>query len=124
MLKKPFRPSRNTFALLWLVLPVIVVALINRFAQQPISDDPLKQIEIYQGNSNPEKAEIILIHLLDEKPLDLDLNYRTIPLTIPALPWGYLYQTFYNINGYAAGYALLICGIWFIYLWRIDLYTK
>jgi RsiW-degrading membrane proteinase PrsW (M82 family) len=78
MFKKLFTFSRNDLALLWLLLPVVVVVVINHSLPHALPNDPLDKVKIYQENIIPEKAVPILLHLLDEKPFDMDLNYRYI----------------------------------------------
>jgi RsiW-degrading membrane proteinase PrsW (M82 family) len=75
-LKKQFYIDRNTLALLWLLLPIIVMGAVNRFAQRPLPDDPLEQIQIYEDANIRNKTFPLLERLLDETPLDLDLHYQ------------------------------------------------
>jgi RsiW-degrading membrane proteinase PrsW (M82 family) len=64
------------YALLWLLLPLIVGVVVNRYMLRRLPDDPLEQIQIYEDTNLREKAFPLLKNLLDEKPMDLDIHYR------------------------------------------------
>jgi hypothetical protein len=67
-LKQQFYPDRNMYALLWLLIPVIVCAVVNRYMPRQLPDDPLEQIQIYEDTNLREKTFPLLESLLDEKP--------------------------------------------------------
>jgi len=75
-LKKQFTYDRNSLAIFWLLFPVFVFVVINRCAPRQMPSDTLDQIDIYQDAFLNIKANVLLENLLDEKPLDIELNYR------------------------------------------------
>jgi hypothetical protein len=55
-LKQQFYPDRNMVAFLWLLLPLIVGVVVNRYMPRKLPDDPLEQIKIYEDTNLKEKA--------------------------------------------------------------------
>ena len=75
-LKQQFYPDRNMYAVLWLLLPLIIGVVVNRYMPRRLPDDLLQQIQIYEDTNLREKAFTLLENLLDEKPMDLGIHYR------------------------------------------------
>ena len=75
-LKKQFTFDRNSLAFFWLFIPILTLVVVNRYAPRKMPGDTQAQIQIYQDTALNGKANILLEGLLDEKPLDIDLNYR------------------------------------------------